>query len=66
MLTLNENEKIEGWTITVRTTDSSKAHGIGRELSFEALGLDVPFSVEEPIDDILEEFYPCSWAEDNQ
>ena len=60
---LNEHEKIQSWTIVVKTTDSSKAYGIGRELSFEDLGLEVYYTISDPIDKTLEALFPCKWAE---
>lgn len=54
---LNENEKIESWTIKVKTTD-------GRELSFDDLGLEIYYTVSEFIDETLEVMYPCTWAEE--
>ncbi|KKM28208.1 hypothetical protein LCGC14_1567070 [marine sediment metagenome] len=62
---LNENEKIESWTITVRTIDRSKAHGIGRELSFNDLGLEIYYPISKQIDETLEALYPCTWQDDN-
>lgn len=64
MLELNENEKIVSWDVVVKTTDSSNAHGQGRELSCVGdLGLDLPYTATKRIDQCLEEFYPCEWAE---
>jgi len=57
---LNENEKIQSWTITVKTID---AHGQGRELSFEDLGLEIYYTISKQIDETLEALYPCEWAE---
>ena len=65
MLELNENEKIDSWDVVVRTTDRSEPHGQGRELScIGDLGLDLPYTATERIDQTLEEFYPCSWKEE--
>ena len=60
---LNENEKIQSWTIVVKTTDRCKAHGQGRELSFEDLGLEIYHTISKQIDETLEAEYPCEWAE---
>jgi len=54
---LKENEKIESWTVVVKTTN-------GRELSFEDLGLEIYYTISKPIDRTLEAAYPCEWAED--
>jgi len=66
MLKLNEHEKIVSWDVVVKTTDRSKAHGRGRELSCGGdLGLDLPCTATERIDQELEEFYPCTWGKEN-
>ncbi len=53
---LNENEKIDSWTVVVKTTE-------GRELSFKDLGLEIYFTVSEPIDETLESMYSCTWED---
>jgi len=63
MLELNENEKIVSWDVVVKTTDQTQPHGQGRELSCSDLGLDLPYTATKRIDQTLEEFYPCEWAE---
>jgi len=64
MLKLNEHEKIVSWDVVVKTTDQTKPHGQGRDLACcEDLGLDLPDTATERIDQTLEEFYPCEWAE---
>ena len=60
---LNENEKIQSWTIMVKTTDRCKAHGIGRELNFEDLGLEIHYIISKQIDETLEAAYPCEWTD---
>lgn len=58
MLKLNENEKIESWDVVVKTTE-------GRELSCVGdLGLDLPDAGTMRIDNVLDEFYPCTWNEE--
>ena len=55
MLKLNENEKIYSWDVIVETTD-------GRLLTCDGdLGLELPYTAANLIDQTLEEFYPCSW-----
>ena len=57
MLQLNENEKIDSWDVVVWTTE-------GRELSCRAeLGLELPDAGTMRIDNVLEEYYPCTWNE---
>lgn len=54
---LKENEKLQSWTVVVKTTD-------GRELSFEDLGLEIYYTISKPIDRTLEATYPCEWTGD--
>lgn len=53
---LNKNEKIQSWTVVVKTTN-------GRELSFNDLGLEIYYTVAKPIDETLEATYPCEWTD---
>ena len=54
MLKLEPGEKINRWDVVVITTR-------GRKLSFVEMRLTVPN--EEHIDELLEDLYPCTWAD---
>ena len=57
MLKLNEYEKIDSWDIVVKTTDGRVFYCI------KNLGLDLPGTVTDRVDQLLKEFYSCAWVD---
>lgn len=54
---LNENEQIESWDIVFTTTE-------GRTIRSTQTDIDLPIEITERVDNLLEEFYSCTWKEE--
>jgi len=60
---LNPNEKIDSWVITVRTADNTPGFTDGRTFTLNELGIDLPDSITQPVDEIIESLYPVTWQD---